>query len=196
MTKIVKGGRFRLKRSDVSNVSPTIPPNNDHTTGWLDTDIYTGELFANVNSSTPGIWFRDNGGMTQMATLDKITKKVPYSQLPAFLTPETKYYSYSFSGNTYSDTVSGDTQYIVVSGTSAIGINIYNLILSGLENSVKTLFISLNLIYGGGTSLTVNIKNGLGNNVLTYNITNSNMLRGINLMWNGNTWVIISNTLN
>ena len=57
MAKTVKGARFVLKRTDVPGSSPTVPPNNDHTTGWIDTDIYEGELFLNVYDDK--MWFRD-----------------------------------------------------------------------------------------------------------------------------------------
>ena len=69
MAKTVKGARFVLKRSVTSGAVPTIPPNDDHTTGWIDTDIYQGELFLNVNDDK--MWFRDmNNNMVQLVPLN------------------------------------------------------------------------------------------------------------------------------
>lgn len=68
MAKTVKGARFVLKRTDIPNSTPTVPPNNDHTTGWIDTDIYQGELFLNIYDDK--IWFRDvNDDMVQLVEL-------------------------------------------------------------------------------------------------------------------------------
>ena len=59
MAKEIKGARFVLKRSGVPGETPTIPPNTDHTSGlWIDTDIYSGEMFLNVADSK--MWFRNN----------------------------------------------------------------------------------------------------------------------------------------
>ena len=68
MAKTTRGARFVLKRSDVSGASPTVPPNADHTTGWIDTDIYVGEIFLNITDNK--MWFRnDVDDMVQMVPL-------------------------------------------------------------------------------------------------------------------------------
>ena len=57
MAKILKKARFILNRSEVTGKIPTLPPNDDHTDGWIGTDIYQGELFVNIYDDR--IWFRD-----------------------------------------------------------------------------------------------------------------------------------------
>ena len=58
MAKTTRGARFVLKRSSSPGASPTVPPNNDHTTGWIDTDIYVGEIFLNITDNK--MWFRND----------------------------------------------------------------------------------------------------------------------------------------
>ena len=58
MAKEVKGARFVLKRSIQEGYVPTVPPNDDHTSGlWTDTDIYKGEMFLNMVDGK--MWFRN-----------------------------------------------------------------------------------------------------------------------------------------
>jgi hypothetical protein len=67
MAKEIKGARFVLKRSNVPGETPTIPPNNDHTSGlWIDTDIYSGEMFLNVADDK--MWFRNASDTKDVAT--------------------------------------------------------------------------------------------------------------------------------
>jgi hypothetical protein len=80
MSKVVKGARFISKITDVTGVEPTIPPNDDHTLGWRDTDIYVGEWFWNVADAK--IYFRDNYGISQLVVPDPSTGKIPVSLLP------------------------------------------------------------------------------------------------------------------
>ena len=126
MAKEIKGARFVLKRSNVVGETPTIPPNNDHTTGlWIDTDIYSGEMFLNVADSK--MWFRNSsaegtpaGEMVQLVPLNSggtiDTNYLPGNYLgamiyqgvwdastgnPPSLTPEKgDYWIVSVSGNT------------------------------------------------------------------------------------------------
>jgi len=58
MTKILKKARFVLNRSTVTGEVPTIPPNEDHTLGWINTDIYKGEFF--VNTTDNRLWYRND----------------------------------------------------------------------------------------------------------------------------------------
>lgn len=63
--------RFLIKRTDISTIVPTIPSGvtdvNDHTAGgWLDTDIYVGEMFINVQDNR--IWYRGNSGIIELNT--------------------------------------------------------------------------------------------------------------------------------
>ena len=80
MSKVVKGARFISKITEVPGVEPTIPPNDDHTLGWRDTDIYVGEWFWNVTDAK--IFFRDNNGISLIVTPDPITGQIDPSLLP------------------------------------------------------------------------------------------------------------------
>ena len=80
MTKVVKGARFISKISEVPGVEPTIPPNDDHTLGWKDTDIYVGEWFWNITDGL--IYFRDNNGISVVVTPDPATGQINPALLP------------------------------------------------------------------------------------------------------------------
>lgn len=192
MSKTVKGARVRLIRSDTPTDVPTIPPNDDHTTGWLKTDIYIGELFLNTSSTTPGMWFRDSSGTTQVATLDRITGRLPIGLLPSNITTISNNFTSSL---TISNTIVAGTQYIIVNDNSNSGIAGANyILLNNLEivGGVSIVNISLNTVLNSGT-LVVRFKDSLNNNIIDVNDTN---LRGIILMWDGTKWVVLSNTIN
>lgn len=77
MAKIVKGARFVSKYTNTSNSKPTIPNNNssdylndDHTTGWNNTDIYVGEWFFNLYDSKA--YFRTTNGIYQVVTIKAV----------------------------------------------------------------------------------------------------------------------------
>lgn len=80
MVKIVKGARVIQKRSDISGQLPTIPSNDDHTTGWLDTDIYKGELF--INMADVRAFTRNDASIIEFVMLDPATQKINVNQLP------------------------------------------------------------------------------------------------------------------
>ena len=52
MSNIEQKSRILRKRIDTTGVTPSIPINNDHTTGWLPTDIYEGETIMNAVDNT------------------------------------------------------------------------------------------------------------------------------------------------
>jgi hypothetical protein len=53
------------KYSTVSGQVPTVAPSNDHTDGtWSVTDVYAGELMANVNNSR--LWMRMSNGIREI----------------------------------------------------------------------------------------------------------------------------------
>ena len=189
MSKTVKGARVRHRRTSVANVVPTIPTNDDHTTGWLDTDIYIGEFFMNTSVSTPGLWFRDVSGTTKLAILDKTTGKLPINQL----TSNNEVINNVFTtSTTIVNTISGTTQNIVINSVSDISLTCINDIeLNNLEDRINVIHISLNVNLNGG-DLEVNIKGSTGI-VITENTT---VLKGIILMWNGSDWIILSNVTN
>jgi hypothetical protein len=55
------------KRSEQTGVVPTIGPSNDHTDGtWLDTDIYPGEFYINMQDQI--VWFGWVTGSTSGVT--------------------------------------------------------------------------------------------------------------------------------
>lgn len=89
MAKSVKGARFVPKRTDVLGATPTVPPNNDHTSGWLDTDIYKGEIFINIADSK--MWFRNiSDDMVQLVPV-KENGKIDSSYLPGDMTGRMTY---------------------------------------------------------------------------------------------------------
>lgn len=79
MSKSVIGARLIHRLSTVSGVTPTIPTNDDHTTGWLATDLYKSELFININDDRA--WTRTNSGITEFVMTDRLTNKVPVSRM-------------------------------------------------------------------------------------------------------------------
>jgi len=191
MAKTVKGARVRLRRSSFAGDKPTIPDNEDHTTGWKDTDIYIGELFINTSVSNPKIWFRESTGVTQMATLDKITNRLTSSQIPSISRDITNEFTTSI---TITDTIADNTQYVVIND-SAVGPGLtsyHDVELDLLETDiVKVVHISLT-IADNGNILGVKIKGSAGN-IINDSV---NGLKGISLMWDTNQWVILSNTTN
>lgn len=189
MSKTVKGARVRLKRSDTPSDIPTIPTNDDHTTGWLDTDIYIGEIFLNTSSNAPAMWFRDTSGTTKVAVMDRNTGKLPIESLPINVTKITNNFTTSI---TITNTITQGTQYIVINDTSSLGITAINEIeLVNLENVVNIVHISLKTNINGGI-LTVRLKGSTGT-IITASDTNT---RGIILMWDDTKWVILSNVIN
>jgi hypothetical protein len=81
MTKLVKGARILMKRSEIAGEKPTVPPIEDHTLGWLDTDIYKGEFFINMVDYR--MWTRTNTGITEIPVIDPISGKIKVSDLPS-----------------------------------------------------------------------------------------------------------------
>jgi hypothetical protein len=84
MSKVVQGARVLIRRTTAIGMIPSIPLTNDHTLGWLDSDIYEGEIFSNLTDKR--IWIRTSGtsvndAITEFAMLDT-TGKLPYSLLP------------------------------------------------------------------------------------------------------------------
>ena len=192
MAKTVKGARIRLRRTSEAGQVPTIPPNEDHTTGWKDTDIYIGELFINTSITSPGIWFRETTGVTQIATLDKITNRLSANQIPSVSRVINNAF---FTSDNITDIISDGTQYIIIDDSiSGMGVTANNTIdLSALETTVvKVVHISLNTNNNGNT-LTVYIK---GTNITPIITNTANGLRGISLLWDLTRWVILSNNLN
>jgi len=194
MAKTVKGARIRHRRSETAGVVPTIPPNDDHTTGWLTTDIYIGEFFLNTSSTAPTVWFRDTSGITQIATLDRTTSKLPYELLTSNTVNIDHEYSIS-SALTY--TIASYTQNIVIT-LSAATIDITGtttIELDNLETTVNVIYISVKIDSSINAQIIVNFDGSSGT-FLTLNANDETITNGICLMWNGSNWIIISNTTN
>lgn len=57
--------RILLKRSTVSNDTPTIPASSSHTDGsWINTDIYSGEVF--LNTVDQRMWVRTGANIKEI----------------------------------------------------------------------------------------------------------------------------------
>ena len=181
------------QRSESPGDIPTIPSNNDHTTGWKNTDIYIGEIFMNTSVSTPGIWFRTVSGVTQLATLDNITNQLPFAQLTHNVTTITNNFT-SVTGNT--EIVTTGTQYLIINDSSTTITAADTIQLDNLEITGNTIYISLNIIVHAGGTLTTYLKSSSGNTIISKVGTVGTSLTGICLMYNGNKWVIISETTN
>ena len=69
MAKITKGARMRNKIVNTPGAEPTIPINDDHTTGWRSTDIYIGEFM--LNSTDDRLFIRADDGKREMVVLDE-----------------------------------------------------------------------------------------------------------------------------
>jgi hypothetical protein len=60
----IQDSKIILKNSTISGQVPTVAPSNDHTDGaWTATDIYEGEIMANVADSK--VWMRMNAGIRE-----------------------------------------------------------------------------------------------------------------------------------
>ena len=120
MPKTIKGARLIHKRSNVPGVIPTMPKNDDHTSGWLLNDIYEGEIFMNTSVSYPKIWFRNSDGFIRIATLDN-NGRLLKDQLTS---NEHNIINNHDSSNTIITVVNEYVQYINISCTSeSISIN-------------------------------------------------------------------------
>lgn len=199
MAKTVKGARIRLRRTNTAGAVPTIPPNDDHTTGWLDTDIYIGELFINTSVTGSRIWFRETTGITEIATLDKTTNRLPIGQLTNNKQEISQAFASSYS---FTSIVNTGVQYIIIktaiSGLAAIFAT-HNIDLTNLETVGTVSLVHISLEMNNNTQDLVVYFNSSVGVVLSVPLTSmdSPVLRGICLMWDGSSgWVVISNTLN
>ena len=151
MSKNVIGARVIHRLSYVEYGTPTVPNSDDHTMGWVATDIYKGELYINMNddraftrtnTNNPGT-INPNGlqdGIIEFLILDKSTSKVPVTKM-----------ANSVNGNFYIS--SGLT---VGSLTGSIG--------SGLRPVFADEYGSLSIfsaIPGTGTVTQITLGNGL-----------------------------------
>jgi len=79
--------RFLIKRSTVTGKTPTIPGSGatniyDHTLGgWINTDLYEGELFMNVADDK--IWMRTTGGTYLLGYSGMTTDYIDLDDTPA-----------------------------------------------------------------------------------------------------------------
>ena len=193
MPKTIKGARLIHKRSNDPNASPTIPTNDDHTTGWLNTDIYIGELFINTSATESKIWFRESSGTTRMATLNSLGK-LPKDQLTS---NEQNIIDNHTSSGDKNTTVDTDLQYININceSPSINVIGVSNISLSNLETVQSNVYyIGLYMDGEAGCNLTTNIT-GTGLSITKNIVGNSTAKYGICLMWRG-MWIIISDTTN
>ena len=68
MPLVIDKVRRLEKASSIAGELPTIAPNNDHTTGWADTDIYERELFANLPDGK--LYTREGGEIVEFNVSD------------------------------------------------------------------------------------------------------------------------------
>jgi hypothetical protein len=161
MTKLVKGARILLKRSDVAGVIPTVPAVEDHTLGWLETDIYKGEFFLNMADYK--LWTRTNTGITEIPVIDPISGKIRVSDLPSSILGGVKYQGTwnASTGNPPTTIPSNGWYYIInISGTTDLdGIN---------EWQVGDWAIFCGELSSGGTWGKVDNSNNLTSTEISY----------------------------
>ena len=82
MTKTVFGARLIQKYSDETTVVPTISTlTDDHTQGWLPTDIYKGELFLNIADNKMWVRTEDTSYIPEVVLADN-EGKIPMRFIP------------------------------------------------------------------------------------------------------------------
>jgi hypothetical protein len=134
----IQDARILIKRSTNTGEVPTVAPSNDHTDGtWDALDIYTGELFFNVQDSKA--WFRSNSGIIELATVNGPTD--------AFIN----------GGNTFgSDAIFGLTDNYKVTFISN-NVDVFNYNTSGITlKDAKRLYFEQS---GGGNTVAIKPPN-------------------------------------
>ena len=127
-----QGARIIHKRTSVTGLEPTTPTNDDHTTGWADTDIYEGELYINLEDFRA--FTRAGTTNIEFVILDKVTGKINANQLPTSIVGSVIYKGGwdASTGNPPTATPSNGWYYIVtVSGTTnlhgGVGTNSWSI---------------------------------------------------------------------
>lgn len=156
--------RIRIKRSTVAGEVPTTPGTGatsltDHTLGgWLDTDLYVGELF--INTTDDKMWFRsDNGinlvGYSAMTCdfLDLGDTPSSYASYGGYFvrvhSGETALEFYEFTGLTW--TIEGATDFIGLSPHSGYTGQVLTYQTSGFTlESYNTDYINLTDVFNTG----------------------------------------------
>lgn len=132
MAKITKGARMRNKIVTTPSAEPTIPQNDDHTTGWRTTDIYVGEFM--LNSVDNRLWIRADDGVRETVVLDED------GLIPGALIPSNSSGAVTYRGTWDASTgfqpgippnynkVKGDYYVVDVPGnTSLDGVDVWNV---------------------------------------------------------------------
>lgn len=192
MTKIVKGARIVHKRI---NETPTIPINNDHTSGsWLNTDIYEGEVCLKLSDYRA--YTRMSGDthgdiIVEFVLIDPQTNKIRIEQLPTSLLGSVIYQGTwnASTGNPPTATPEKGWYYVVsTSGTTNLdGIDewkvsdwaIYNgTFWERVDNSEEVIDLTPFLRLSGGTmtgdlnGVNINLSGELSISGMSENTTN------------------------
>lgn len=159
MSKSVIGARLIHRLSTVSGVTPTIPTNDDHTTGWLATDIYKSELFININDDRA--WTRTNSGITEFVMTDRLTNKVPVSRMANEING-----NFYISGGLSVGSLSGIGQGLRPIFASEDGLLITGAGVSG-SGTVTQILAGLGLVTNPSTGITTSgtIQMGTPNDI-------------------------------
>lgn len=146
MAKKVQGSRFIHKYSEDTSVVPTIPIIEDHTDpSWvLETDIYKGELFFNIEDNKA--WTRTDNGIIKVAMYDDNDFNIDTN-------------SVNINGNLNVDNGKVTVGESVSNDTIDIGFNFAGNdigIIDNKRNKYIGAFVDDNYLYG-----TININNGI-----------------------------------
>jgi hypothetical protein len=87
--KNVKAARILHKISETTNEIPTVPSNDDHTTGWNSTDIYEGEFM--MNEQDIRLFTRLKQIIVEVPMLDPSTNQIKMSNLPSAILGAVRY---------------------------------------------------------------------------------------------------------
>ena len=171
--------RVLIKRSTVSGVVPTIPGSGatnvyDHTEGgWINTDIYQGELFLNVADDK--MWFRSTGGTNLIGYSGMTTDFIDLSDTPAAYAGSAGYglkvngasdalEFYQLTGYSFAGLPDTPAAYVadsvLISNSALTGLEWTdrNNSFTGLTDTVST--ITPNYIVVGGTGATIDMVLG------------------------------------
>jgi len=171
------GGRFILKKSNVSKKIPTISAYAEHTSGkWIDTDIYEGELY--INTIDNRMWFRNTTQqMIEIPVLNTEDLKIDKKYLPNFIgnlnysgvwdTSKEEYPILQSKGNYFIINKSGFINQIYYSIGDFIVFNGINW--DKIDNTQK-VFNSSNVIYDLNNKNLNEIIEELYNNSISDNI--------------------------
>jgi hypothetical protein len=163
MSLIVQNSRTLLKRSQISGATPTVKTGStQHTDGtWVDTEIYPGEIYWNMEDRIMYIGWEDISGntgtdvlVTGAGTGSCVTDFYVENIFGCPFTNASNLINFNSLGMSLQTTVSGNTAYILLEDTNTIGqpqiqltstdgVNTSNILLNETTMTIASNFIEL-----------------------------------------------------